>query len=272
MTARETPAAVPGWPLRLFGKSVLKQRKLREVTSLLGPVEGLDCLDLGGDNGVISYLLRRGGGRWTSADLDEDAVRAIGQLVGPGVHRVGDGPMPFDDDRFDRVAVVDFLEHIEDDRAFIDELFRIVRPGGAVVCNVPHVKHSLLRRFRLAIGQTDEKHGHVRPGYTIDALVRLLGDRFTVESSRTYSRFFSEAIDTWLVFCVSWLKGESGSSSRKGLLVTGQDLGANRSMFRAYSLIYPVVWCVSQLDRLLFFTSGYMLIVRARTNKPPRSS
>lgn len=66
----ETPAGVD-WPLRLFNKSVLKQRKLREIVDMLGPVDGQHCLDIGGDNGVISYLLRQRGGAWKSADLDE---------------------------------------------------------------------------------------------------------------------------------------------------------------------------------------------------------
>ena len=53
------PLAGEPWALRLFRKSVLKQRKLREIHGLLGPTEGLRCLDLGSDNGVVSLLLRR---------------------------------------------------------------------------------------------------------------------------------------------------------------------------------------------------------------------
>jgi SAM-dependent methyltransferase len=255
------------WPIRLFNKSVLKQRKLAEVTALLGPVDGLRCLDIGGDNGVVSYLLRQRGGRWASADLDERSVRAIEQLVHTDVHQIGGGRTPFADDEFDRVAMVDFLEHIHGDAAFMQELFRIMRPGGLVVLNVPHDKHSLLRRFRIALGQTDEKHGHVRHGYTVESLQRTLGNCFTIETHHTYSKFFSELIDTLLVFAVSRLKKGKQEESRKGLFVTGQDLSAYRSMFKVYSLIYPAVWLFSRLDSLLFFRSGYMLIARARANK-----
>ena len=65
------------WALRLFRKSVLKQRKLAELEQALGPTEGLRCLDLGSDNGVVSLLLRRRGGSWASADLTEEAVACI---------------------------------------------------------------------------------------------------------------------------------------------------------------------------------------------------
>ena len=95
------------WALRLFRKSVLKQRKLAELTRSLGPTDGLRCLDLGSDNGVVSLLLRRRGGRWASADLAPEAVASIRELVGTDVHQVTGDRLPFADAEFDRVAVVD---------------------------------------------------------------------------------------------------------------------------------------------------------------------
>lgn len=262
-------AKVKDWPVRLFNKSVLKQRKLKEVAALLGPSQGLHCLDIGSDNGVVSYLLRQRGGSWKSADLDPQAVAAIRHLVQNDVYQLDGGRTPFEDEEFDRVLIVDFLEHIPDDYAFIQEAFRILKPGGELIVNVPHVKNSLLRRLRLALGQTDEKHGHLRPGYTIRDLRRLMGESFVVQEHHTYSKFFSELIDTLMVFAISLLqRGKKQKHTRKGLIVTGEDLNKNQSMFRLYSLVYPVVWFFAQLDRLLFFTSGYMLIARAQVNKP----
>src|SRR5512138_787232 len=88
------------WPIRLFNKSVLKQRKFREVAGMLGPLDGQRCLDIGGDNGVISYMLRQHGGRWASADLDERSVQAIQQLVQNDVHLLAEGRAPFQDGEF----------------------------------------------------------------------------------------------------------------------------------------------------------------------------
>jgi SAM-dependent methyltransferase len=248
------------WALALFRRSVLKQRKVAEITSLLGPTAGLRCLDLGSDNGVVSLLLRRGGGRWASGDLTEEAVGSIRELVGTDVHRVSGDRLPFDDAEFDRVVVVDMLEHVPDDRTFAAELARVTRPGGVLIVNTPHDKRSVLRRVRHAIGQTDEKHGHLRPGYSAEALGRLLEGAFRLESHHTYSRFFSELVDTGIQWGVERL-GKKGSS--KGLVVTGQDVRKHRRLFRAYSAVYPVVWSVSRLDVLLRWRSGYMLIARA---------
>lgn len=262
--------AGPIWPIRLFKRSVLKQRKYKELTALIGPSAGKRCLDIGSDNGVISYMLRERGGSWKSADLDPLAVESIRDLVGSEVYQIDGGRTPFRDDEFDGVVIVDFLEHIPDDKGFVRELARILKPGGFVIVNVPHIKPSLLRRFRLAIGQTDEKHGHLRPGYTIESLRTLLGEQFIIERHHTYSRFFAESIDTLVVYAVSLLKRKKGDAhSQKGLLVTGQDMKAYQSMFRLYSLIYPIIWLVSRLDALLFFRSGYMLIARAHLQKWP---
>ncbi|WNM57944.1 class I SAM-dependent methyltransferase [Candidatus Nitrospira allomarina] len=256
----------PLWPIRLFNKSVLKQRKYKEITEALGETAQLRCLDIGADNGVLSYLLRQRGGHWKSADLDQTTVDAIQSLIHERVFQIDDRGTPFADDEFDRVAVIDFLEHIPDDEAFIRELHRIVKPGGQVILNVPHLKTSLLRKIRLAIGQTDEKHGHLRPGYTRGDIARMLGTQFAVLSEKTYSKFFSECIDTLITFAFDVLKSGKRNSA-KGLVITGNDLQRYQKMFTMYSLLYPFIWVVSKLDHLLFFTSGYMLLVVAQNKK-----
>jgi 2-polyprenyl-3-methyl-5-hydroxy-6-metoxy-1,4-benzoquinol methylase len=256
----------PAWPVRLFNKSVLKQRKFREITAYLGQTQGLSCLDIGADNGVISYLLRQRGGEWQSADLDAQAVAAIRALVAQNVFQIDGRHTPFRENTFDRVVIVDFLEHIDTDQDFINDMYRIIKPGGELIINVPHSKQSLLRRFRLAIGQTDEKHGHVRPGYTAAEVGALLGQRFTVIAAHTYSKFFSECVDTLITAAVDWMK-RGDKASAKGRVVTGKDLGQYDKMFKIYSLIYPVMWIVAQFDKALPWCSGYMMLIKARTCK-----
>jgi SAM-dependent methyltransferase len=81
------------------------------------------------------------------------------------VYQLDGAHTPFPDAAFDQVVVVDYLEHIEDDAGFAAELARILKPGGSVIINVPHIKpRSLVNRLRHAVGLTDEWHGHP-PGY-----------------------------------------------------------------------------------------------------------
>ena len=151
-----------------------------------------------------------------------------------------------------------------DEGAFVAELTRVTRPGGLLLVNTPHLKHTWLRRLRHALGQTDEKHGHLRPGYTAQRLRELLGAGFALETPHTYSRFFSELVDTLVNWGVERL-GKKGSS--KGIVVTQGDLQRNAKAFRVYALVYPILKAVAALDVLIPMTSGYMLIGRAQRTK-----
>ncbi len=252
------------WALALFRRSVLKQQKWNVIRRLLGDTQGLRCLDIGADNGVLSYLLRARGGRWTSADLDAQTVASIRSLVHTDVEQLHGGRIPFADEEFDRVVLIDGLEPLHDDRTFAQEIARVTKPGGEVIVNVPLRKNSWLRRFRLAIGQTDEAHGHVRPGYTVEELRRVLGDRYDVVSCHTYSKFFSELIDTAIACGLRQIKRKPVEGHVKGTIVTGQDLARHRKLMRLYTIFYPLIWCMAQCDRLLWFRSGYILIAKAR--------
>jgi SAM-dependent methyltransferase len=266
--ARGQPAADrEEWALPLFRRSVLKQAKLDQITRLLDTPAGRDCLDIGADNGVISLLLRRLGGRWSSADLDERAVASIRELVGERVYRLDGARTPFSDRSFDQVVVVDYLEHVADDAAFVRELARIVRPGGSVIINVPHLKPgSRINRLRHAIGLADAWHGHLRPGYSLEQLRGLLGGEFAIEQAGTYSRAFSELVDTLLnaIYLVLQRRKASGAESAKGTVVTGSDVRSRRGQFLLLSALYPALWSLARLDALLWRQPGYKLILRAR--------
>jgi SAM-dependent methyltransferase len=267
VSAPQTSSSGAEWALALFNRSVLKQAKFRQIVARMDDPAGKRGLDIGADNGVISYLLRQRGGRWDSADLDERAVASIRQLVGNGVHQIDGGPTSFVDGAFDQVIVVDFLEHIPDDQRFVRELARIIKPGGQVIINVPNLKPgSWLNRFRHAIGLTDEWHGHLRPGYSLEGLRRMLEPAFVIEHAVTYSRIFSELIDTGLNGLYLKLQQRQGSSasSSKGPVVTGSDLRRHRKQFVFLSALYPLLWGIARLDSLLWFTPGYKLIVSAR--------
>jgi SAM-dependent methyltransferase len=255
------------WAVALFHRSVLKQAKYRRLLELMDDPVGRTSLDIGADNGVISYLLRQRGGRWYSADLDPAAVASIRDLVQDNVYQLDGRNTPFPDQTFDQIVIVDFLEHIPDDRGFVRDLARILKPGGSLIVNVPHLKpRSLLNRFRHRIGLTDEWHGHLRPGYGLEDLRRLLAPEFTIERSVAYSGSFSELIDTGLNGVYELVKGgkKNSNGSSKGTVVTRGDVEKLRKQFRLLSMLYPALWVVARMDALLPLQSGYKLIIRAR--------
>lgn len=258
------------WPVRLFEKSVLKQIKYKQMVAALGQSEGKQILEIGSDNGVFSYLFRQRGGAWKSADIDERSVNATRELVKTNVYRLAEGKaLPFDDNEFDVVLIVDIIEHLRDDCGFMKEVYRVLKPGGYLIVNAPNMKEgSLLMRLRQLIGMTDANHGHVRPGYTFQDLRRLLGSDFTLETYRTHTKFFSKLMDTLMVIAIAALKrNKKEKTSGRGVLVTGSDMKSYKTMFTVYSIVYPAVWLISSLDHLLFFRSGYMLIATGHSTK-----
>jgi len=100
----------------------------------LGPDS--EVLDVGCATGGMMRFLR-GEGRFTGLDRSEEAAGIARERSGCPVV-VGDATaMPFPDARFDGVLAMDVLEHIEDDRAALREIRRVLRPGGAFLASVP---------------------------------------------------------------------------------------------------------------------------------------
>jgi ubiquinone/menaquinone biosynthesis C-methylase UbiE len=268
-----TRAETPDWHLRLFKKSILKQAKLHQIVDLLGPVSGQTCLDIGGDNGVISWNLRQLGGTWTSVDMSEKAVESIRRLVGGRVELITGSTLPFADGTFDVVVIIDMLEHLQQDYPFVAECHRVLKPTGRLIFNVPHIKSwAFLPPLRRMLGLTEERHGHIRPGYTEAQMFDLLKDGFDVQEVRTYSRFFVEALDMLIQFA-AMRANTNIQADAKGVLIDKQDFIKMDKMFRFYSMLYPFFRLAAQLDKLLFFTKGYCLIGRARRRQwlPRRS-
>jgi hypothetical protein len=123
-----------------------------------------------------------------------------------------------------------------------------------------------MRRVRDRVGLTDEWHGHLRPGYTLDDLTRLFGDRFTIEASATYSKFFSESLDVALnaVYLRKQGHQENGGDRAKGTVVTAADLEKSARQFRLLARVHPLLSLWAKLDALCFGARGFYLIAKAR--------
>jgi SAM-dependent methyltransferase len=168
----------------------LRERLL--VDLLLSGRPGRAVLNAGAGQGTLSTRLEKLGFDVTSVDASPSALavlrkRVVGQVVGADVTA-----LPFRAKQFDAAALGEVLEHIEDDGAALQEVARVVRPGGLVAISVPANPK--------LYGRSDEWAGHVRR-YTRRALFeacaggglrvdRCLGWGFPV--SRLYHRHVYE--------------------------------------------------------------------------------
>ena len=103
--AEESPRI--GWVEKLYRHSPLKREKFHRIQAFLpAEMNGLHLLDIGGDNGVISYKLRELGGEWSSLDLIEEAVTSIREVVHERVYQLQAGRIPLPDQSADVIVVV----------------------------------------------------------------------------------------------------------------------------------------------------------------------
>jgi ubiquinone/menaquinone biosynthesis C-methylase UbiE len=124
----------------------------------------LEILDVGcGTGAFISELKNKA--NISGIDFSEKAVSFCKMRGIENVILGGGEKLPWDDNRFDVVLVLDVLEHIEEDRKAIAEIHRVLKSGGMVIAFVP--------AFLFLWGITDEASHHFRR-YTKQELVEKL--------------------------------------------------------------------------------------------------
>jgi len=262
------------WQLRILEKSLKKKEKLRLLEQGLTLAPGSVALDLGCAQGMLSHRLRRRGGWWVHADQDFANLAAARPLIPGNLVQNGPGRLPFRNRVFDLVVCLDYLEHVVDDDLCLAEIARILRARGRLVLVTPHTgRFYLLHKLRPALGMKLEFYGHQREGYTLAGLEAMLG-RHGLRTVRrlTYSKFFSELFELIInAVYVQVLARRKRTGLRDGRIrpSDASEFEAQRRTFRLYVLIYPAVWLVAQLDRLLLFMRGYSLMIWAEKSADP---
>jgi len=262
------PKSLP-WQLRMFRRSLKKQMKVRALKGYVG--HGLDrsCLLLtcGDNNGAINHHLRLRGGDWAWAEFEDEARPDMEALLGAPVHLLDKEScnLPFADGHFDLLVSIDVHEHLRHPERLVAEFIRVLKPGGRAVVTTPNGdERKLVVRLKRWTGMNNLEYGHVRTGYTIPQLEALLAAA-GLRPGRTgsYAKFFTEFLElaiNWAYVKLLCRDRAPGSGIAPSSL---KKLQAVKKSYRLYSLLYPLFWAFSQLDRLLFFRSGYAVIVEA---------
>jgi SAM-dependent methyltransferase len=259
------------WPLQLFDRALKKRQKLDLLIRMAGPFADHRCLLITcGDNpGALNHHFRAAGGRWTWAEVEHEHIASMAELLGEPVHQVSVDHFPFADCSFDRVVVIDVHEHVATLEPLNREIARVTAPGGVVVLTTPNgdtrMPVAVVKRW---LGMTPEVYGHQVQGYTseqLEGMARSVGLR--PEARGAYSKFFTEAIELVINFgYVKVLSREKNSERREGEIAPSSSSELQRvgGAYRLYSALYPVLYALSKLDRLIPGRGGYAVAISAR--------
>ena len=137
-------------------------------------VAGSSVLDIACGAGYGSALLARRAARVTGADLSRAAVDhardRYASIANLEFREADCAALPFADASFDAVVSFETIEHIVAQEAFLDEVRRVLRPGGLAILSCPNKVEYTDKR-----GVTNEFHA--RELYR-DELAAILAPRF----------------------------------------------------------------------------------------------
>jgi SAM-dependent methyltransferase len=247
------------WQEQLFKRSVRRNRKMIKLDELIGATAGCQCLEISAGDGVLSSHLRALGGSWKVAVTTESAADSITIYSNEKVVLIDNAKLPFEDQSFDRVVIVDALKGIAADAEFIQECHRVLKNDGWVIiseeCRRPASMTALLQRM---FNISPVAQGRKRNGYTSGELFNILKDGFDVPETIIYSNGLLECLATIGEYIQKTML-------RQPYWIIGADAGQEhlfryRHLNTMAGVAYPVMWLFSKFE----FLPGHKLLVKSR--------
>jgi ubiquinone/menaquinone biosynthesis C-methylase UbiE len=119
----------------------IKPREPERLIELLDlPADGR-LLDVGGGTGRVSCFLVNMVDEVVIADLSQKMLiqsRSKSGLLPVSSHAE---KLPFPEESFERVIMIDALHHVCDQSQTAAELWRVLKPGGLIVIEEPNIQH-----------------------------------------------------------------------------------------------------------------------------------
>lgn len=215
--------------------------RYREAGTLLrwlgGDLGGMAVLDVAGGDGYWAGQARRRGARAVCIDLSRAKMMfGRGLANAPELVAADALRLPFADGAFDRVMSICAIEHFDDGGRALDEMARVLRPGGELVLSAD----ALTRASRWPqLYRAHAARYHVKRTYSHETLARMLHARGLEVLEHTYQ------------FRAPW-------SER---LYLGLSARGGRATFNAAAALIPFV---ALSDHWARSETGSIVLVRAR--------
>jgi demethylmenaquinone methyltransferase/2-methoxy-6-polyprenyl-1,4-benzoquinol methylase len=113
-------------------------KKLIEIARL--PISG-SLLDVGGGTGRVSQFLIKEASQVFIADLSLKMLLESHRKIGLKPVCSYSERLPFPENYFERIIMIDTLHHVVDQKQTTKELWRVLKPGGRIIIEEPNIQH-----------------------------------------------------------------------------------------------------------------------------------
>ncbi len=168
------------------GRVLTFERHLRPLERLTGPPDGRLLLDVGCYTGVFVEIAGQHG--WDAWGL-EPSQWAVAQAQARGL-RVAQGTLDtasLPEAHFDVVTMWDVIEHLTDPRGALDQVYRLLKPGGLLVAHTIDVDSLFARLMGPRWPWLMEMHLYYFSQRSLRAMLEKCG--FQVLSDRPQGRY-----------------------------------------------------------------------------------
>ena len=228
---------------------------------MFGPVK--DFLDVGCGLGYFTDYFAKKGATSTGIDLDERCLEYCNrEMQGDYIHwDLTSFPYPFPDGSFDAVLCSEVLEHIQDNGRVVDEIYRLLKPGGVFVASVP-CKEGIFGAFFKNIGhsQVDDNslEYHYHKGFDRNSLTRLLTDHGITVTEIQYTMV--AAVEVFMGLTKIFV----GKRQAKNIDSQADALNMTKGgVWGLYRRMFPVLLAVGAVEQPLGkWLRGHMIIAK----------
>jgi len=224
----------------------------------------LRLLDIGCGGGGYSLYAACTGDEVTGLDLSHSNLCNLRQTEDrlpdhPRIRWVaGDGyELPFGDHSFDVVLSSHVIEHLRNPRPMLDEIARVLRPGGTLYLQCPSTHHNM--RICRWFGINLDPPEHIVEGYEVDDVTAILPDSLCMRRHGYQARFV-EANFLDLQMALARLTGLRAIPQKESAVNGTQRGGSSLILRLAYPFKEAVLLAVMAVawveDRCLPFVPG----------------
>jgi demethylmenaquinone methyltransferase/2-methoxy-6-polyprenyl-1,4-benzoquinol methylase len=172
-----------------FYENFIKPKHPDTIADLLDlPIKGM-LLDVGGGTGRVSGFLTNQVDRVIVADLSEKMLLQSHGKDGLQPICSHAEKLPFPNETFERIIMVDALHHVCDQTETGQELWRVLKPRGKIIIEEPNIHHGGVKLVALA-----EKIALMRSHFLAPEEITSLFQNFTNKL-----QIHREGYNAWIV-------------------------------------------------------------------------